>query len=503
LARTVLLADDSVTAQNMGRRILTDAGYEVITVNNGSAALKKIHESRPDLIVLDVYMPGYGGLEVCQRLKESEATQRIPVLLTVGKMEPFKTEEAKRVRADGHIIKPFDASELLAALTKLEDRIVPQSENGRGRGKSERKSRRWGAAEDPAKANDLSRADQVAYLQGVKTRQATSPDDPEQTGRRQEAEFEADSQDAAEQAVTFAAGPIYQPSSAPEFQVNGESSSEPQASQSTAPAAESNITDGKPQPAPDHAEPAEEEISEASAAPVEELPAEKTESGPRWIAENVALTPEEASCSLDEEMRRAQGVDSEQPAPQEPAVPEAAADSAPQASAASEATEVSATEQDREAAAEEAVEPDHSQGAAFAAAASTSGSAVSGQSLSTDATDSESPTSSETAAAWDNWEKIRDSVVGPKLPESLVQSVTEMAQRSFAEEQASQPEPRSTPEPVEASEPAKSAEAAQSAEPPAQPSSGDALSSIVDTVLAELKPRLLAEIAKQLSNDKK
>ena len=64
--RTVLLADDSVTAQNMGRRILMDAGYEVITVNNGSAALKKIHESRPDLIVLDVYMPGYGGLEVCQ-----------------------------------------------------------------------------------------------------------------------------------------------------------------------------------------------------------------------------------------------------------------------------------------------------------------------------------------------------------------------------------------------------------------------------------------------------
>jgi len=72
-----LLADDSVTAQNMGRRILMDAGYEVITVNNGSAALKKIHESGPVLIVLDVYMPGYGGLEVCQRLKESAETMRI------------------------------------------------------------------------------------------------------------------------------------------------------------------------------------------------------------------------------------------------------------------------------------------------------------------------------------------------------------------------------------------------------------------------------------------
>src|SRR5258708_3576817 len=108
----------------MGRRILMDAGYEVVTVNNGSAALKKIHESRPDLIVLDVYMPGYGGLEVCQRLKEAGDTMKIPILLSVGKMEPFKAEEARRVRADGHIIKTFQASEMPAAVGRLEKRIV-------------------------------------------------------------------------------------------------------------------------------------------------------------------------------------------------------------------------------------------------------------------------------------------------------------------------------------------------------------------------------------------
>jgi CheY-like chemotaxis protein len=128
LARKILLADDSVTAQNMGRKILADAGYEVITVNNGSAALKKIAEQKPDLIVLDVYMPGYSGLEVCQRLKEAQETSRVPVLLTVGKLEPFKPEEAKRVRADGFIVKPFEASELLSALSKLEDKIVPRGE---------------------------------------------------------------------------------------------------------------------------------------------------------------------------------------------------------------------------------------------------------------------------------------------------------------------------------------------------------------------------------------
>ena len=131
MARKILLADDSVTAQNMGRKILADAGYDVITVNNGSAALKKIAELKPELIILDVYMPGYSGLEVCQRLKDAHETARVPVLLSVGKLEPFKPEEAKRVRAEGYIVKPFEASELLSALSKLEDRIVPKAEAGK------------------------------------------------------------------------------------------------------------------------------------------------------------------------------------------------------------------------------------------------------------------------------------------------------------------------------------------------------------------------------------
>jgi CheY-like chemotaxis protein len=130
LARKILLADDSVTAQNMGRKILADAGYEIVTVNNGSAALKRITEIKPDLIVLDVYMPGYSGLEVCQRLKDAPETAHIPVLLTVGKLEPFKPEEARRVRADGHIVKPFEASELLTAITRLEDRMVASQADG-------------------------------------------------------------------------------------------------------------------------------------------------------------------------------------------------------------------------------------------------------------------------------------------------------------------------------------------------------------------------------------
>src|SRR5215469_6142754 len=120
----ILFADDSVTAQNMGKRILTEAGYEVVAVSNGAAAVKKIAEQKPDIIILDVYMPGYSGLEVCEKVRSSMATIKTPVLLTVGKMEPYKAEDANRVRADGVIIKPFEASDLLAIIKKFEERIA-------------------------------------------------------------------------------------------------------------------------------------------------------------------------------------------------------------------------------------------------------------------------------------------------------------------------------------------------------------------------------------------
>src|SRR5512142_2551181 len=113
-----------MTAQNMGKKILTEAGYEVVAVSNGAQAVKKIASEKPDLAVLDVFMPGYSGLEVCERIKKAQETAHIPVLLTVGKMEPFKAEEGTRAGADGLIVKPFEASDLLAALKKLEEKLA-------------------------------------------------------------------------------------------------------------------------------------------------------------------------------------------------------------------------------------------------------------------------------------------------------------------------------------------------------------------------------------------
>jgi len=122
----ILFADDSMTAQNMGTKILSEAGYEVVAVSNGAAAIKKIAEQKPDIIILDVYMPGYSGLEVCEKLRSSIETLHTPVLLTVGKMEHYRSEDANRVKADGLIVKPFEASDLLAIVKKLEERISPR-----------------------------------------------------------------------------------------------------------------------------------------------------------------------------------------------------------------------------------------------------------------------------------------------------------------------------------------------------------------------------------------
>jgi len=119
----VLLADDSMTAQNMGKKILVDAGFDVIAVSNGAQAMKKIAAEKPQILVLDVFMPGYSGLEVCEKVKSSP--QSVPVLLTVSKLEPFKPEEANKVKADGLIIKPFEASDLATAVQKLAEKLVP------------------------------------------------------------------------------------------------------------------------------------------------------------------------------------------------------------------------------------------------------------------------------------------------------------------------------------------------------------------------------------------
>ena len=119
MAYKVLLADDSVPAQNMGKKILIEAGYDVLTVSNGLEALRKIADTLPDIVILDIFMPGYTGLEICARLRSKAATAELPVILTVGKLEPYRPEDGEQVRSNAVIVKPFAAAELTAAVRSL------------------------------------------------------------------------------------------------------------------------------------------------------------------------------------------------------------------------------------------------------------------------------------------------------------------------------------------------------------------------------------------------
>jgi CheY-like chemotaxis protein len=503
LARTVLLADDSVTAQNMGRRILMDAGYEVITVNNGSAALKKIHESKPDLIVLDVYMPGYGGLEVCQRLKESAETVKIPVLLTVGKMEPFKPEEAKRVRADAHIVKPFDASELLAALTRLEDRIVPA--DGRGNGKS-KKARFW-HSEDPAKNFDDSGTEQIAYLAEVKKRHGKA-EASEETAAQSES---ASPNPVTESAMVATATMGAELDRTPDLAASPHSASE-ESSDFTEPATLANAPVESPSiaaSAPPEFSVEREQVSEFQAAPAPVLPPETTvmdavsvtpepvpESRPRWVAENVALTAEEASLELEREMQTAQvaassAETSAEPAPVAEAIPESVE---PVLSPESAGEQFSSS-------------PEHAT-SAFAAAASAGTPAIAESTSAVADSVPEPPVPSEAAAAWENWQHIRETVMAPQNTAAMAETVAQIAQVSAPVEHIEPTESTKIPSELGAPSFAEGqGGSVESAETAAQSSSdaleSESLSSIVDSVLAELKPRLMEQIAKKLKSEKK
>lgn len=115
----ILLADDSAHAQRMGARILSAEGHQVTTVSNGQAAIKMLSELTPDLIVADVFMPGKTGYEVCEFVKSDSKYDWIPVLLLVGKMEPYDPVEGQRVRANAVVTKPLESSDLVAVVQTL------------------------------------------------------------------------------------------------------------------------------------------------------------------------------------------------------------------------------------------------------------------------------------------------------------------------------------------------------------------------------------------------
>ncbi len=135
----ILLVDDSPHAQRMGERILSEEGYEVVTVSNADSALIRLEDVDPDVVLADTVMPGRTGYEICQYLKMSPHHRHVRVILTAGVLESLDEAAAARVEADSTLRKPFEASALIAAVQPL----AAAAENDRAslapRGAGERK----------------------------------------------------------------------------------------------------------------------------------------------------------------------------------------------------------------------------------------------------------------------------------------------------------------------------------------------------------------------------
>jgi DNA-binding response OmpR family regulator len=119
----ILIVDDEQHIRYLYSEELTEAGYEVITAENGYKLIERIEEERPDLVVLDIKMVGYNGLDLLQEIRNK--FYDLPVILCTA-YDTFK-EDMKSIAADHYVIKSFD-------LTELKNRIASALEASRKKG---------------------------------------------------------------------------------------------------------------------------------------------------------------------------------------------------------------------------------------------------------------------------------------------------------------------------------------------------------------------------------
>jgi DNA-binding response OmpR family regulator len=108
----ILVVDDDVDVSSTIKKSLARAGYQVTCASNSQAALQILSSIRPDLVLLDIALPGIDGIELCRRLRANPITATLPILfLTVSGDMQSKTA-AFNAGADDYLVKPFDLQEL-------------------------------------------------------------------------------------------------------------------------------------------------------------------------------------------------------------------------------------------------------------------------------------------------------------------------------------------------------------------------------------------------------
>ena len=131
--RTVLIVEDEPAISGFVRRGLIFEGFEVQVSDNGNDALSLIRDNPPDLVVLDLMLPGIDGIQITRRIRaaeEAEGTPRLPILMLTARDAVADRVAGLDAGADDYLVKPFDFDELVARVRALLRRATPPTQDG-------------------------------------------------------------------------------------------------------------------------------------------------------------------------------------------------------------------------------------------------------------------------------------------------------------------------------------------------------------------------------------
>ncbi len=117
--KKILLIDDNTNALNILRVILKGEGYEVFSAVTGELGITTAHEEKPDVILLDIGLPGMSGFEVCEKLKSDPETKDITVIIVTSDESAENQKAAMEKMADGFLVKPYEIEDLIGQMLEL------------------------------------------------------------------------------------------------------------------------------------------------------------------------------------------------------------------------------------------------------------------------------------------------------------------------------------------------------------------------------------------------